>query len=210
MSGEPASAQASRAATTANCSQRSIRRAWTRPTPSAGSTAATSRGSGPADPWPSRFGQLALTPLRPASIPSQVDSTSPPRGAVAPSPVTTRSRERHAAPPALLPTNDTSVDRGEVLQLVVGDLDAELVLGGDGDLHHRQRVDVQVVDEALARRDVVRGHAGDLLDDFAGPGKNLLVVMAVPPCLKCSYCSVAPRFPGYGTQLRAQRTTCPA
>src|SRR6202012_2676087 len=86
-SGEPASAHASRAATTANCSQRSIRRAWTRPTSCAGSTAAT-----PGIRAGRSFAQSsvsALTPLFPASIPDQVDATSPPRGVVAPSPVTT-------------------------------------------------------------------------------------------------------------------------
>jgi hypothetical protein len=86
-SGEPASAHASRAATIANCSQRSIRRAWTRPTICAGSSAAT-----PAMRAGRSFTQSsvsALTPLFPASMPDQVDATSPPRGVVAPSPVTT-------------------------------------------------------------------------------------------------------------------------
>src|SRR5215203_2973231 len=40
---------------------------------------------------------------------------------------------------------DRVVDRREVLDLVVGDLDAELLLGVDDDGHHRQRVDVEVV-----------------------------------------------------------------
>ena len=55
-SGMPASAHASRAATMANCSQRSIRRACTRPTISTGSTAAGTVGAvvlpAPADSQP--------------------------------------------------------------------------------------------------------------------------------------------------------------
>src|SRR5579875_2191971 len=192
--GEPASAQASRAATSANCSQRSIRRACTRPTASAGSAAACaamrtgrSRAHGSV---------IARTPLRPASIAAQVDATSPPSGVVAPSPVTTtvsRSRLTPCLPLAPGPSRrrrlarsrraagvlgdvgDHVLDGGEVLELVVGYLDAELVLGGDGDLDHRQRVDVEVVDEALARRHLVGGHAGDLLDDLGEPGEDLLV-----------------------------------
>ncbi len=86
-SGWPASAHASRAATSANCSQRSIRRACTRPMISAGSAAAV-----PAIRAGRSLAQSsvsACTPLRPASIAAQVDATSPPRGVVAPRPVTT-------------------------------------------------------------------------------------------------------------------------
>jgi hypothetical protein len=85
--GVPASAQASRAATIASCSQRSIRRACTRPTTSTGSMAACAAnrtGSDSAHGW-----LRECTPLRPASIADQVDATSPPSGVVAPSPVTT-------------------------------------------------------------------------------------------------------------------------
>src|SRR3984957_3879910 len=86
-SGDPASAQASRAATSANCSHRSILRACTRPTTATGSSAAV----------PANFtGTVSIhgsvmvrTPLVPASIADQVDATSPPSGVVAPSPVTT-------------------------------------------------------------------------------------------------------------------------
>ena len=86
-SGEPASAQASRAATSANCSQRSIRRACTRPTTATGSDAAGAAiftGSASTQDSVRR-----CTPLVPASIADQVDATSPPSGVVAPSPVTT-------------------------------------------------------------------------------------------------------------------------
>src|SRR5665811_2274996 len=40
-------------------------------------------------------------------------------------------------------------DRLEVLDLVVRDADAELLLGIDDDRHHRERVDVEVVGEGL-------------------------------------------------------------
>jgi hypothetical protein len=86
-SGLPASAQASRAATSASCSQRSIRRAWARGRASAGLTAAAAAmrtGSCSA-----HGSSMRRTPLRPASIAAQVDATSPPSGVVAPSPLTT-------------------------------------------------------------------------------------------------------------------------
>src|SRR6516165_6024079 len=85
--GDPASAQASRAATSANCSHLSSRLACTRPTSAAGSAAAGAAiftGSG--------FTQSSVmrrTPLVPASIADQVDAASPPSGVVAPTPVTT-------------------------------------------------------------------------------------------------------------------------
>ena len=58
------------------------------------------------------------------------------------------------------------VDRLEVLDLVVRDLDAELLLGVDDDGHHRQRVDVEVVGEGLVRLDLVGLDAGLLVDDL--------------------------------------------
>src|SRR3954447_20875037 len=61
----------------------------------------------------------------------------------------------------------------EVLDLVVGDLDVELLLGGHDDLDHGQRVDVEVVDERLVELDVVGGNAGDLVDDVSEVGADL-------------------------------------
>ncbi len=85
--GDPASAHASRAATMASCSHRSIRRACTRPTTSTGSTAAGAAILTGSDSTHSSVRRR--TPLVPASIADQVDVTSPPSGVVAPSPVTT-------------------------------------------------------------------------------------------------------------------------
>src|SRR5690606_1726890 len=51
-------------------------------------------------------------------------------------------------------------DGREVLDLVVRDADAELVLGVGDDRHHRQRVDVEVVGEGLLGDDGVGRQAG--------------------------------------------------
>src|ERR1700683_2564884 len=86
-SGEPASAQASRAATMANCSHRSMRRACTRSISVAGSAAAQAAilaGSSLAQSSVS-----FVTPLRPASSESHGEGTSAPTGVLPPSPVTT-------------------------------------------------------------------------------------------------------------------------
>src|SRR5215813_4848136 len=192
-SGAPASAHASRAATRANCSHRSSRRACTRSSTVAGSTAAGAAIRAGRLAYPSPVS--ARAPLRPASIPSQVLATSPPSGVVAPRPVTTTRgwsartiiSSFAAVPPRTLRRRgkrlalsgrdlgaadvlDDVLDGLEVLQLVVGDLHAELVLGRHRDLDHRQRVDVQVVHEALVRGDFVRGDARDLVDDLPEAG----------------------------------------
>jgi hypothetical protein len=60
---------------------------------------------------------------------------------------------------------DRVADGLEVLDLAVGDLHAPLVLGGHDDLHHRQRVDVEVVDERLVGLNVLDRDAGNLVDD---------------------------------------------
>jgi hypothetical protein len=85
--GEPASVHASRAATIASCSHRSIRRACTRPMTDTGSSAAGAAIRTGSDAAQSSV--MGRTPLVPASIADQVDATSPPSGVVAPSPVTT-------------------------------------------------------------------------------------------------------------------------
>src|SRR5690349_7517773 len=161
-SGLPASAHASLAATIANCSHRSSRRAWTRSSTVAGSTAARAAILAGRSAYPSSAS--TTTPLRPASMPSQVLGTSPPSGVVAPRPVTTTrgwSARTHICPSAAVPPRSgrrrgqrsrrsgrdlRAADVGddvlhglEVLQLVVEDLLAELVLRGHRDFDHRQR-----------------------------------------------------------------------
>src|SRR5205823_3305630 len=73
-----------------------------------------------------------------------------------------------------LDEGDGVADGLEVLDLVVGDLDVELLLGGHDDLDHGQRVDVEVVDEGLVELDVVGGDAGDLVDDLGEVSANFL------------------------------------
>src|SRR5579875_303469 len=203
-SGGPASAHASRAATIANCSHRSRRRAWTRSRRSAGSAAAHAaiRAGRPA----AQSSVSAVTPLRPARSESQVDAASVPTGVIAPMPVTTTSArllltavsscrriERPAgfcgpgpaaARPACgesgrdcraLDVLDDVLDCLQVLELVVGDLDAELLLRRDRYLHHRQRVDVQVVHEGLLGSYLVGGNSCHLIDDLAEAREDFLV-----------------------------------
>src|SRR3954454_19492722 len=133
---------------------------------STASCAAMRTGSCPAHSW-----VRGPTPERPASMASQVDATSPPSGVVAPSPVTTTSVLLMSV--IRLDVGNGVPDGLEVLHLVVGDLDAELLLGGHHDLDHGQRVDVQVVGEGLVLGDVVRVHPGDLLEDLGEAGSDL-------------------------------------
>src|SRR6478752_8359835 len=72
---------------------------------------------------------------------------------------------------------DRVVDGVEVLDLVVRDLHAELLLGVDDDGHHRQRVDVEVVGEGLVRLDLCRVQAGLLVDDLGQSGEDLLLTL---------------------------------
>src|SRR5690349_22550558 len=181
----PASRQASIAATRANCEERSRRRALTRSRTSVGSTAtrpAILTGISSA-----HSSVRVRTPERPASMPSQVDATSPPSGLVVPIPVTrtrvrlmqgtlsTRGVEEDGEGSALgaLDERDGVADGLEVLDLVVGDRDAELLLGRHDDLDHRGRVDVEVVDEGLVELDVVLVDTGDLVDDLGEVGADL-------------------------------------
>src|SRR5205814_666318 len=151
-------------------SERSSRRSLTRSMTVPGSTfmaAAIRTGSCCAQSW-----VRAMTPDRPATIASQVDATSPPSGVVAPSPVTTTSR-RDTSGRGLLDVGHRIAHGLQVLYLVVRDLHAELLLGGDDDLDHGQRVDVQVVGERLALGDVVRAHAGHLFEERGEvPGRD--------------------------------------
>ncbi len=86
----PASFQASRAAISANCAERSSRRACGRGMTSEGSTAA---GAAMRTAWSAAHScSRGLAPDLPATRPSQVEAASPPSGVVAPIPVTTTVR----------------------------------------------------------------------------------------------------------------------
>src|SRR3954453_20095195 len=211
----PACFQASIAATIANCELRSRRRALTRSSTSVGSTAIR-----PAILTGISSAQSSVrnrTPERPLTRASQVLGTSPPTGGVGPRPVTTtrvedmlvlagvrRTRLRSGLGP--LDERDGVTDGLEVLHLVVGDRDAELLLGGDDHLDHGQRVHVEVVDERLVELHVVGVDAGDLVDDLGEVGADLFGGghLAVP-----SLCG----FPSGGTGLGGSQgtvTTCAA
>src|SRR4051794_25154170 len=169
LSPRPESAQACCAAIRASASERSSRRRRTRSRTSEGSTASSAAmrtGSWAAHSWVSE-----PTPERPATKASQVDATSPPNGVVAPSPVTTTSTVVMSV--VRLDVGNGVADGLQVLHLVVGDLDAELLLRGHHDLDHGQRVDVQVVGEGLLLGDVVRVDPGDLLQDLGEAGSDL-------------------------------------
>src|SRR3954471_1893483 len=164
--GVPASAHASCAAISANCCERSKVRARTRSSTSLGSTATVApmrTGRSSAQPSVSE-----RTPDLPASIADQVDATSPPSGVVAPSPVTrTVGRVMTSGRDAgRLDVLDGVADRAQVARGLVRDANAEALFRGHEDLDHRQRVDLEVVDERLVHLDVVLGHAGDLFDDL--------------------------------------------
>src|SRR6478609_10457920 len=203
-SGEPASAQASRAAMIAYCAEGSIFFSSGRARTSAGSTlmvAANSTGR------PNRSTQSLSkrrAPDSPFSAAAQVLGTSPPRGVVAPSPVTTTSgtwligapgrrsrgcegwsvpgvaRDRPGGSGSGLRGRDERdgiADGGEVLDLVVGDAHVELLLGERDDRHHRQGVDVEVVGEGLLGQDGVGGQPGLLADDLGQAGQDLLLAV---------------------------------
>lgn len=87
----PASAHACRAATTATCSQRSIRRASGRGRTSAGSTTRRAAMRTGRSYFSNHSSSNPDTPPRPARSAPQVDVTSPPSGVVAPNPVMTMS-----------------------------------------------------------------------------------------------------------------------
>src|SRR5687768_15766662 len=188
---------------TATCWLRSSRRARTRSIWSAGST--LSRATSWAGYSLIQSSVIRLTPDFPARRASQVLATSPPSGVVAPRPVTTTSladvlmgspperaigwrssdRARPVRRPGpegsalvLLDEADGVADRLDVAQLVVGDGDPELVLDGRGDLHHRQRVDVEVVGERLLGGGVGGRDAGDLFQDLGQTSLDVLAAHA--------------------------------
>src|SRR3954453_16339469 len=193
----PESAQASMAATMASCAERSRRRAFTRSSTSVGST--LTRPAILTGICSAHSSVRWRTPEVPARRASHVLATSPPTGLVVPIPVTTTlvrligssfsGRRRPGRPRRgpgrrrltddrgsgllLLDVPDGVADGLEVLHLVIGDGHAELLLSGDHDLDHRQRVDVEVLREGLVELDVVGVDAGDLVDEPGQAGADL-------------------------------------
>src|SRR5215472_13910925 len=162
--GLPASAHASRAATMASCSHRSSRRACTRSSTVAGSTAegaaiCTGRSGAQSS------GSLRA-PLRPASSDSHVEGTSPPTGEIAPRPVTT-TRGWSAR----------TVNRS--LDSVDGYLRPGPQAGGRRPARSgRNARAAHVVDDVLDRLEVLQlvgGDLRDLVDDLAETGQDFLL-----------------------------------
>src|SRR2546423_5179449 len=189
---KPASAHASGAGISANGAERSRRRISTGLSSSDGSTAiraASRTGGGSA-----QSSVRVRTPERPASSPSQNEAASPPSGVVAPIPVTTTDLRAVTSLTfylwiygcywpddlvlldlVLLDVRDRVAHRGQVLDRVVPDLHAELLLGGHDDLDHGQRVDVQVAGERLVQLHLGLVDARDLFDDLGEVREDLFL-----------------------------------
>src|SRR3954447_25049823 len=200
ISGLPASAHASRAAIIAICPDGSSRRASTleRFSLSEVGTASCAANVTGISYCSTHSATIGRAPDRPSSAAFQLLGRSPPSGLVAPRPVTTTFRGvvsamtaprscRSGAPPEdvlwaasalrALDVRHRVADGLEVLDVVVGDPDAELLLGVDHDRHHRQRVDVEVVGEVLVGLDGVGGQAGLLVDDLGQTAEDLLLAL---------------------------------
>src|SRR5664280_2682217 len=83
-------------------------------------------------------------------------------------------------------------DRLEVLDLVVGDAHAELLLGVDDDRHHRQRVDVEVVGEGLVELDGGGVQTGLFVDDLGETVEDLFLALRHAANSLLSSCVVGP------------------
>src|SRR5512143_4187543 len=126
---------------------------------------------------------IGPTPDVPASIASHVLRTSTPRGVTAPSPVTTTLRMSllPPAPPAIGGCRgsrlflvrgdvlDDVVDGLDLLGLLVGDLDPELLLHLHHQLHDIERVRPEVIDERRRVGDLVHVTFQLLRHDLAYP-----------------------------------------
>src|SRR5690606_32204969 len=134
--------------------------------------------------------------LRPASSPSQVGRVPTPSGDTSPTPVTSTRRRsvlgmisRTALPRCvagsgsvllagvLLDVGDRLRDAPDLLGILVGDLDAELLLESHHELDDVERIGSEIVGEAGIGRDFVGLHA-QLLDDDAldllGYGRHVM------------------------------------
>src|SRR5690606_488817 len=198
-SGEPASAQASREAMSANWligSSRLI--SWRSSTSSGRTFASAAKVTGSSSSLTQSWMSVAA-PDSPASRAFQVSGAVPPSGDDVPMPVTTiflvirilrgvvngcrkpAGRERAEAIGAsaryrsVLRVDDVGdgvADGLEVLDLFVGDLHVELLLGVHDDGHHRDRVDVEVVGEGLVELDGVRRDTGLIVDELGQAGED--------------------------------------
>src|SRR3990167_5643624 len=134
-------------------------------------------------------------PDLPCSSADQNSSAVFPTGVTAPTPViTTRgvltARPRRDALPSrlLFDVADGVADRGDLLRVLVGDLDAELLLERHHQLHRVEGVGVEVLDELRLHRDLVRPDSEVLADDLPDPLFDWLrhqhLLMARLTCVK--------------------------
>src|SRR5690606_18683088 len=195
-SGSPASAQASSAATSANCVETSRRLAVGRSRIVSGRTDASAANVTGREYSSTQSYSRARAPETPARRFFQLSATVPPRAEVAPMPVTTMRLVIRGflapsaggdvgAPLARRPSHhlrvrgdevDSVLDGLEVLDLLVGDRHAELLLGVDDDRHHRDRVDVEVVRERLLERDLTGVDSGLVGDELSQAREDLVGV----------------------------------
>src|SRR5215207_7567054 len=129
-----------------------------------------SRGSKPftsqANRTDSREGSnflIGAAPGVPARSADQVDSTSFPTGVTRPSPVTT-TRRVNLLPDLLVQVIHRVADRAQLLRVLVGDVDVELLLEGHDQLDGVQTVRAEVLHEARLAGQLLALHA-QLLDD---------------------------------------------
>src|SRR3990172_7790423 len=172
-SGLPASSQASLAAATAYWEKRAVRR--------------TSLGSSQSPAWKSGTSPASVTdrsdgskcemrrmPFRPEVRPAQNSSTPVPTGVTGPIPVTTT---RLATAPLYAELGGDQVDRLadglHAVHLLLGDLDAPLLLEGENRLHEVERVRVQVLGEPRVGHDLRLVDRELLREDLPDPRLDL-------------------------------------
>src|SRR5579875_251864 len=168
---KPASSSASRVAAIARWTKRSLRRTSLRSRYAAGSKSVTAAAI-----WhvnaPGSKDAIRRTPDRPSMSAFQNASLPVPIGLTTPSPVTATRPG-----PALLRRRlgvafnvlHGLADRGDLLRILVRDLQVELLLQRHDELDHVERVGAEILHELGLRRHLARLHAQLLHDDRLDP-----------------------------------------
>src|SRR6476469_747392 len=168
ISGEPASAHASRAAMRAYWLDGSRRRVSTLASTSPGFVAIVAAKVTGSSCLATQSKSIVRAPDRPARRASHVSVAvrSAPGGA---------GRRPDASGLCAADEGDGVADGLEVLDLAVRDAHAELLLGVDDDRHHREGVDVEVLGEGLVHLDGRGVETGLLVDDLGKTLEDLLL-----------------------------------